>query len=129
VAIKRALIVGAETELGRACAESLAEAGMTLALVAGTTEGEAAFAVKRLASKLGAAASQAIDASNEAAVRVMLRQISKETGGLDAVIDATGAGYPHFETLARREMDRTGRGVLVVPHSVDEMLAAIDGGA
>jgi len=87
---KRVLILGAETEVGRAIASALAEAGADLALVAATSDAEAAFAVQRLARRLAApgrrALAQAIDATNEMAVRVMVRQVSKELGGLDAIV-------------------------------------------
>ena len=126
---KRVLLAGAETELGRACAEALSRAGMKLALVAGSADGETAFAVKRLAKKLNAAASQAIDATNEAAVRVMVRQVAKELGGLDAVVDATGASPGHVERLARKELDRSGGSIFVVASSADDVVEAIDGGA
>ncbi|HUF52399.1 MAG TPA: SDR family oxidoreductase [Dehalococcoidia bacterium] len=126
---ERVLVLGAESDLGRACAQALADSGATLALIAGTTEAEAAFAVKRLAARLGARTSQAIDASNEAAVRVMVRQVSKHLGGLDAVIDATGAGYPHVETLARRELERSGGGTFLVAHSAEDIVDAIEGSA
>lgn len=126
---RRVLVVGSETELGREAAEALAEAGATLAVVSGSTEGESAFAVKRLARKLNAAASQAIDASNEAAVRVMLRQVSKELGGLYAVVDATGRGHTHLERLARRELERSGGGAFVVAEAGEDVAAAVDGGA
>jgi NAD(P)-dependent dehydrogenase (short-subunit alcohol dehydrogenase family) len=129
VTTHRVLLIGAETELGRACAQALAHAGMTLAFVAATTDGETAFAVKRLAGKLGAATSQAIDASNEAAVRVMMRQSAKALGGLDAVVDGTGAGHEHVERLARKELDRAGGGVFIVASSVEDIVAAIEGDA
>ena len=121
---RRVLLLGAETDVGRACAEALADAGATLALVSATGDAEAAFAVKRLASRLDAATSQAIDATNEAAVRVMVRQVSKALGGLNAVVvDLTAADEsfsvrrgPMWESVRRhggRELDKTGSGVIV----------------
>jgi len=87
---KRVLILGAETEVGRAVTTAVAEAGASVASVAATSDAEAAFAVQRLARQLSSGGrrviAQAIDATNEAAVRVMVRQVSKELGGLDAVI-------------------------------------------
>jgi NAD(P)-dependent dehydrogenase (short-subunit alcohol dehydrogenase family) len=128
---KRVLLLGAETDLGRACAMALAEAGATLALVSATSDAEAAFAVKRFASKLGAATSQAIDATNEAAVRVMVRQVSKEMGGLDAVVDATGVPgvAPALGPLAEREMQRSGGGAFVVARDVADIVAQLAGSA
>jgi len=87
---KRVLILGAETEIGRAVTTAVAEAGASVAAVAATSDAEAAFAVQRLARRLSAGGrkviAQAIDATNDAAVRVMVRQVSKELGGLDAVV-------------------------------------------
>ena len=81
---KRVLILGAETEIGRAVTTAVAEAGASVAAVAATSDAEAAFAVQRLARRLssdgGRSIAQAIDATNEAAVRVMVRQVSKELG-------------------------------------------------
>lgn len=83
---KRVLLLGAETGLGAETARALAEAGHTLALIASTPDPDAAFAVQRLARKLNAATSQAIDAENEMAVRVMVRQVAKQLGGIDATV-------------------------------------------
>src|SRR6266516_4588705 len=81
---KRVLVLGAETEIGRAVVTAVAEAGASVAAVAATSEAEAAFAVQRLARRLSSderkVIAQAIDATNEAAVRVMVRQVSKELG-------------------------------------------------
>ncbi|HEU4760445.1 MAG TPA: SDR family oxidoreductase [Dehalococcoidia bacterium] len=90
---KRVLVLGAETDVGRAIAETLAGAGASLALVAASNDAQAAFTVQRLARRLGAAA-QAIDATNEAAVRVMTRQVAKALGGLDAVVFCADRSQP-----------------------------------
>ncbi|MEX1195426.1 MAG: SDR family oxidoreductase [Dehalococcoidia bacterium] len=126
---KRVLLLGAETEVGRACAEALIEAGATLALVAANGDAETAFAVKRLAKRLGAPVSQAIYATNEAAVRVMVRQVSKALGGLDAVVDATrnAASREMFQRLTARELERTGGGVFVVAHDHVDVVVAVAG--
>ena len=58
--------------------------------MASTVDADAAFSAQRLARRLGAAMSQAIDGSNQAALRVMVRQVGKTLGGLDGVVDATG---------------------------------------
>jgi NADPH:quinone reductase-like Zn-dependent oxidoreductase len=95
---KRVLILGAETEIGRAVTTAVAEAGASVAAIAATSDAEAAFAVQRLARRLSSGErkliAQAIDATNEAAVRVMVRQVSKELGGIDAVVDSTRLGDP-----------------------------------
>ena len=92
-------------------------------------DADAAFGAQRLARRLGAATSQAIDASIKAALRVMVRQIGKSLGGLDAVVDATGVALVRgiAEPLARREMDRTGGGVYVVADDVGAVVRAVAG--
>ena len=71
--------------------------------------------------------SQAIDASIKAALRVMVRQVGKSLGGLDAVVDATGVATIRgiAEPLARREMDRTGGGVYVVAADAGSVVRAV----
>ena len=96
---KRVLLLGAETDIGRAIAGALAEAGASLAIVATTNDAGAAFAVQRLARRLGAIV-QAIDAGNEMAVRVMVRQLSKALGGLDAVVFCADRSRPFEVPLA-----------------------------
>jgi len=119
---KRVLILGAETEVGRAVTTAVAEAGASVAAVAATAGAEAAFAVQRLARRLSSGErkviAQAIDATNEAAVRVMVRQVSKELGGLDAVVLSfpldwnTRAG--DFAVVhGVKELSRGGGGVIV----------------
>jgi NAD(P)-dependent dehydrogenase (short-subunit alcohol dehydrogenase family) len=126
---RNVLLLGAETDLGRDVATALASAGARLALVSGSRDAEDAFAVQRLARRLGAT-SQAIDAANEAAVRVMVRQVSKEIGGLDAAVScvAEGTARELFERHARREMKRTGGGVYVDATETPDVVAAVAGG-
>ena len=83
---KRVLLLGAETERGAEFARALGEAGALLALIAASNDPQTAFSVQRLARKLDAPVSQAIDATNEMAMRVMVRQVSKQLRGLDAVV-------------------------------------------
>lgn len=113
---KRVLLLGAETDLGAEIARALAEVGAALALVAASNDPQTAFAVQRLARKLGAPVSQAIDATNEMAVRVMVRQVSKELGGLDGVVFC-GPDDARIRTLAlqfgQKELSRFGGGLLV----------------
>ena len=113
---KRVLLLGAGTHLGGEIARGLAEAGASLALIATSSDPQTAFAVQRLARKLGASVSQAIDATNEMAVRVMVRQVSKELRGLDAVIFC-GPDVTRIRALAlqfgQKELGRHGGGVLV----------------
>ncbi|HET8943412.1 MAG TPA: SDR family oxidoreductase [Dehalococcoidia bacterium] len=113
---KRVLLLGAETGLGAEIARALAEAGASLALIAAANAPQTAFAVQRLARKLEAPVSQAIDATNEMAVRVMVRQVSKELRGLDAVVFC-GPDDDRIRALilqsGQKELGRHGGGVLV----------------
>jgi hypothetical protein len=127
----RALVLGAETPAGRALASALADAGARIALVASTGGADTSFDVQRLARRLGAL-SQAIDATNEMAVRVMTRQVSKALGGLDTLFFCAGLGAGTAGSLAlacrfaAREMARGGGGgtiVVALPTS-----AAVDAG-
>jgi len=123
---KRVLLLGAETEISRAIASALAEAGAHLALVGASNDSETAFAVQRLARKLNAEVSQAIDATNEMAVRVMVRQVSKALGGLDAIVRGAPSTveFDQFQQLLRsvsllirfggRELARSGGRHLIV---------------
>ncbi len=131
---KRALVLGAETAMGKALAMALAEAGATVAVVAATTDAEAAFAVQRLARRIGGlgrrSLAQAIDARNEAAVRVMTRQVSKELGGLDALLVCADLGEKTADMLsyasrfAVREMARGGGGAIAI---VAEAVEGVEG--
>jgi NAD(P)-dependent dehydrogenase (short-subunit alcohol dehydrogenase family) len=121
---KRVLVVGADSETGRAIAAGLAEAGANLALVAAKGDATAAYGVQRLSRQLGApghrVVHQAIDAANEMAVRVMVRQMGKELRGLDAAVfcadlaDETSEALSFALRYAVREMAHGGRGVFVV---------------
>ncbi|MCH7999863.1 MAG: SDR family NAD(P)-dependent oxidoreductase [Chloroflexi bacterium] len=116
---KRALILGAETAAGRVLATALAAAGAHTAIVAATADATVAFEVQRLSHRIGAA-SQAIDATNEMAVRVMIRQISKRLGGLDLLLfcadlgDGTADALSLASRFAAREITRTGEGTIVI---------------
>ena len=115
----RALVLGAETAAGRHLAAALTAAGARTAIVAAGAEAEVAFAVQRLARRIGAA-SQAIDAGNEMAVRVMTRQISKAMGGLDLLVFCADLGERTTDALAlaarfaAREIARAGAGRILV---------------
>jgi hypothetical protein len=111
--------LGAETAAGRAFAAALTSTGARTAVVAAVTDADAAFTVQRLAGRIGAM-SQAIDATNEMAVRVMTRQVSKTLGGLDLVVFCAHLGEGTADALAvasrfaAREMARADGGVILV---------------
>lgn len=129
---KRVLVLGAESGIGRAIASALAGAGADVALVATTTDAEAAFAVQRLARRLAAPGrrvlGQAIDATNEAALRVMTRQVSKELGGLDALVvcaDLPPTLRSSACRFAAREIARRGGGLAVIVGGAPEGVEAL----
>jgi NADP-dependent 3-hydroxy acid dehydrogenase YdfG len=115
----RVLVLGAETAAGKALAAALAVAGARAVLVAASPDPQAAFAVQRLARRAGAA-SQAIDAANEMAVRVMTRRVAKALSGLDALLFCADLGERTADALAlacrfaAREMARAGGGTIAV---------------
>lgn len=116
---KRVLVLGAETPLGHAVVSALASAGARPAPVAGAADAQSAFSVQRLARRVGALG-RAIDATNEMAVRVVVRQVSKQLGGLDAIVCCLGSsGEEAARVLALllrfggRELARTGGGAFV----------------
>ncbi len=115
----RALVLGAETAAGQLLAAALAAGGARTAIVAASAEAEVAFAVQRLSRRIGAA-SQAIDATNEMAVRVMTRQMSKRLDGLDLLAfcadlgDETQSALTLAARFTAREMARTGGGSILV---------------
>ena len=121
---KRVLVLGAETEIGRAVVTAVAEAGASVAAVAATSDAEVAFVVQRLARRLSSGRrkviAQAIDATNEAAVRVMVRQVSKELGGLNAVVFCGDGGDDTFDAmrlthrLGSREVEKSGGGRIIL---------------
>ena len=115
----RALVLGAETAAGRVLATALAAAGAHTAIVAARADPTVAFEVQRLSRRIGAS-SQAIDATNEMAVRVMTRQLSKRLGGLDLLLfcadlgDDTANALALASRFAAREIARTGEGAIVI---------------
>ena len=116
---KRALILGGETAAGRVLATALAAAGAHTAIVAASPDAAVAFEVQRLSRRIGAT-SQAIDATNEMALRVMTRQLSKRLGGLDLLLFCADLGDGTVDALAMasrfaaREIARAGEGAIVI---------------
>ena len=108
---KRALVVGADSAGGRAIGLALAEAGADVALVAATADPAAAFALRRLGGQVEAlgrrAVTQAADVASSQGAQVMVRQVAKELGGLDVLVNAAGLylGKP-FERVSDAEWAR-----------------------
>jgi NAD(P)-dependent dehydrogenase (short-subunit alcohol dehydrogenase family) len=92
---RRALVIGAGTEAGRAIALALADAGADVAVAAATIDGEEVMAVRRTRRAvvgLGRrSAEYAFDISLGQNVQVSTRQVSKELGGLDLLVNAQEA--------------------------------------
>lgn len=104
---KRVLVLGAETDIGRAIAIRLAESGAKVAVVGTTPGADTGFAIQRLSRGLGGPG-QAIDTTNDMAVRVMVRQVSKALGGLDAIVCAVVAAAPLITKHGGKELTRSG---------------------
>jgi NAD(P)-dependent dehydrogenase (short-subunit alcohol dehydrogenase family) len=89
---KRALVVGAAAGAGRAIALALAEAGADLALASATMAGDEVMALRKVAREVRElrriAIEQAVDASSGQGVQVMVRQVAKELGGIDVLVNA-----------------------------------------
>lgn len=123
---KGILIVGAETEIGHAIAAGLTASGASVAVVATSSDADTAFAMQRLSRKLGGPG-QAIDGTNDMAVRVMVRQVSKALGGLDAIVCAATEAAPLVVRYGGKELDRSDGSHLVLvgdaPRPTDADLA------
>ncbi|HZP25611.1 MAG TPA: hypothetical protein VFB90_01040 [Dehalococcoidia bacterium] len=127
---RKAMVLGAETELGAALVQALAQAGTDVAAVAATIRPDDAFAAKRAARRAAAAGVRAealaIDATNEAALRVTVRQVGKLLGGLQLAFVCGGdsAVFQRACRLAGREIARSGGGAVV---GIGEALQAPEG--
>ncbi|OGO50815.1 MAG: hypothetical protein A2148_03840 [Chloroflexi bacterium RBG_16_68_14] len=92
---KRALVVGAGSGVGRAIALALAEAGADLALCTVTTDGDEMVAVRKTARQVRELGRTAIDTATDASsgqgAQVMVRQVAKELGGIDVLVNAPSA--------------------------------------
>jgi NAD(P)-dependent dehydrogenase (short-subunit alcohol dehydrogenase family) len=101
---KRALVVGAEGAIGRAIALAVAEAGADVAVCAGSTASDAAFAVKKVAKEIEGlgrkSVAEAADTSLGTGAQVMVRQVAKGLGGLDVLVNAQSLylGKPFDQT-------------------------------
>ncbi len=89
---QKALVVGAASGAGRAVALALAEAGADLALCTETTLAEEALDLRKTARdarEMGREViEQSTDVSSGQGATVMVRQVAKEMGGLDIVVNA-----------------------------------------
>ncbi len=92
---RRALVIGAGTPAGRVAAVSLAAAGADVAVASGSIDGDEVMAVRRARRAIEAlgrrTAEYAMDLSLGANVRVSTRQVAKELGGLNILVNAADA--------------------------------------
>lgn len=89
---KRALVVGAASGTGRAIALALAEAGADIALCTSTSAADEALAVRKVAREVRDmgrnAIEQSTDVSSGQGAQVMVRQVAKELGRIDVLVNA-----------------------------------------
>jgi len=90
---KRALVVGAAGGVGRAIALALAEAGADVALCTSTSSAEEALALRKVVREvrdLGRnAIEQSTDVSSGQGAQVMVKQVAKDLGGIDVLVNAS----------------------------------------
>jgi NAD(P)-dependent dehydrogenase (short-subunit alcohol dehydrogenase family) len=94
----RALVIGAGNPAGRGIALALAGAGMDVALASATVEGDEVMAVRRTKRTLAdfgrRVPEYAFDTTLGQNVQVSTRQVAKELGGLELLVNAQGANAP-----------------------------------
>lgn len=86
---RRALVTGASRGIGRAIALGMAEAGATVVLVA-TNETLLKEVASEIEAKGGKALVRPINLADGEAVAAMVKEVSKELGGLDIVVNNAG---------------------------------------
>jgi NAD(P)-dependent dehydrogenase (short-subunit alcohol dehydrogenase family) len=82
---RRAIIYGAETSVGRALVETFREAGATVGVTSASSQGDALFALKKVAA---GGPSEAVDLGNGTNVQVATKKLVKDLGGLDIAVVA-----------------------------------------
>lgn len=89
---KRALVIGAGNAAGRAIALALGEAGADVTVSSTSNDGDEVMRTKRVTkelTKMGRRASTvATDVTLGQGVQVMVRQVAKDTGGIDILVNA-----------------------------------------
>ena len=112
----RAVVYGAETELGRAVVQALRDRGATVGVTSSSTEGAALFALKRAAA---GAPAQAVDLGNATNVRVATRKLVKQIGVPDLIVAIPPPTLPDdaldgLLDIAARELARSSSPQLVL---------------
>ncbi len=86
-------VTGAARGIGRACAESLAQAGSAVAVV-DVDEGGAAQTAREIAERCGVAArAYGCDVRDPAAIRAAVDRAAAELGGLDHLVNNAGVQF------------------------------------
>ena len=89
---KKALVLGAGTPAGGAAARALAQAGADVAVASTSLDGDEVMAVRRVRRAVEQAGRRAAEYSFDLTlptnVRVSTRQVAKEMGGLDLLVNA-----------------------------------------
>jgi len=103
---KTALVTGAARRLGRASALALAEAGADVAITFRNSVREAQQTVVDLAGFGGRAFALRCDVTDEASVRLMMKEVGRELGRIDILVN-NAANYEtaEFEKLTVRQWD------------------------
>lgn len=148
---RKVLVIGAGTDAGRVIATALAAVGADIAVASGTVNGDEVMAVRRTRRAVEALGSRAVeyafDTSLGQNVLVSTRQVAKEMGGIDLLVNAqdypvsnplqrtSDAEWAHTLTLnlggaffacraAVREMSGGGGILNVIPPPAQEMMPA-----
>ena len=101
---KRALIIGADNPAGRAIAVAFAQAGADVTCSSTTNDGDAMLAAKKVSSEITATGRKSwtvgTDVTLGTGVQVMVRQVAKDMGGIDVLVNAPDLflGKPAAET-------------------------------
>lgn len=124
-----AIVYGAESDVGRAVAAALRDAGAVVGVTSATTDGTALFALKRAA---GGGAAEAVDLGNAASARVATRKLAKAIGRIDVAVllppaELADAALDALLDLVARELSRAAepRLVLVTPPAASGFPAGV----
>mgnify|MGYP000773840287 CR=1 FL=1 len=105
--MKVAIVTGASRGIGRACALRLARDGYTVVINYAHREDEARAVLDAIEAAGGAGMLCQADVSDPAAVRAMMRDVSKAYGQIDLLVNNAGlaAGLEHIDLGDTRDWD------------------------
>ncbi|MEM7567677.1 MAG: glucose 1-dehydrogenase [Pseudomonadota bacterium] len=101
---KTAIVTGGGRDIGRACAEALAEEGAAVAISYRTSGAGAEEAVEAITAKGGRAFAMACNATDQGAVEALVARAVSEFGGVDVLVNNVG-GLVARKTMAELDMD------------------------